>query len=139
MPCPSEEDSGKMPRQGSGDRTPNAVAEDVTMDGLRHHRNEKAGSHRLNVGASLRSRVRTQNVVPEKGTMIGFGNAEARRLPTGQFCEPRGSLPSRQGGNGPRQGSVPKVQCVREDDRQSCCHIGRISSATLSVRDFERQ
>ena len=46
---------------------------------------EKAGFHWLNVGASQKSRVRTQNVVPEKGTKIGFGNAEARRLPNGQF------------------------------------------------------
>ena len=46
---------------------------------------EKPGSHWLNVGASLKSRVRTQIVVPEKGTKIGFGNAEARRLPNGQF------------------------------------------------------
>ena len=46
---------------------------------------EKAVSHWLNVGASLKSRVRTQNVVPEKGTKIGFSNAGARRLPNGQF------------------------------------------------------
>ena len=46
---------------------------------------EKTGSHWLNVGASLKKRVRTQNVVPEKGTKIGFVNAEARKLQNGSF------------------------------------------------------
>ena len=52
-------------------------------------RNEKAGSHWLNVGASPRSSVQTQNIAPEKGTKIGFGTAGARRLPMCGFFEQR--------------------------------------------------
>ena len=55
-------------------------------------RNGKAGSHWLNVGASPRSSVQTQNIVPEKGTKIGFGTAGARRLPMCGFFLNRETL-----------------------------------------------
>ena len=83
---------GSLPERGrlgrdassrSGGRTPNAVAEGVTRDGLGH-----CGTRRpVNVGSSPRSRVQNQNVVLEKGTKIGFGTAGARRLPSVQFLK----------------------------------------------------
>ena len=76
--------SGRLVKGGG--RTLNAVAEDATRDGLRHSGNEKDGSHWLQ-GTSPRSRCQTQNVVPEKGTKIGFGTAEARKLPTCGFSK----------------------------------------------------
>ena len=70
---------------GRGGRTPECRSRRRHEGRVATLRNWKAASHWLNVGASPRSRVQTRNVAPEKGTKIGIGTAEARRLPTCVF------------------------------------------------------
>ena len=77
---------------GRGGRTPECRGRRRHEGRVATLRNWKAASHWLNVGASPRSRVQTRNVVPEKGTKIGIGTAEARRLPTCVFFLERETL-----------------------------------------------